>query len=242
LQADEIPRRPKGLRRNDKQRRGLRRAGAQFCWQNCWQNCWQKQSLNLQADEIPPRPMGVRRNDKRWRGCEDTRMIRPLNTNKSSPRSRGGGSPICWQNCWQKQSLKLQTDEIPRRPMGVRRNDKRWRGCEDTRMIQPLNTNKSSPRSRAGGSPICWQNCWPNCWQKQSLNLQTDEIPPRPKGLRRNDKQRRGLRRAGARFCWQNCWPNCWQKQSLKLQADKIPRSHYGSTGTKPSGAAPASR
>jgi hypothetical protein len=89
-------------------------------------------------------------------------MIRPLNTNKSSPRSRGGGSPICWQNCWQNcwpncwqnQSLNLQADEIPRRPKGLRRNDKRWRGCEDTRMIQPLNTNKSSPRSRGGGSPI----------------------------------------------------------------------------------------
>ena len=85
-------------------------------------------------------------------------MIQPLNTNKSSPRSRGGGSPICWQNCWpncwQKQSLNLQADEIPRRPKGLRRNDKRWRGCEDTRMIRPLNTNKSSPRSRGGGSPI----------------------------------------------------------------------------------------
>jgi hypothetical protein len=45
-------------------------------------------------------------------------MVRPLNTNKSSPRSRGGGSPICWQNCWQKQSLNLQADEIPRRPKG----------------------------------------------------------------------------------------------------------------------------
>jgi hypothetical protein len=144
----------------------------------CWQNCWQKPPLNLQADEIPRRPMGLRRNDKQRRGCEDTRMIRPLNTNKSSPRSRGGGSPICWQNCWQKQSLKLQADEIPPRPMGLRRNDKRWRGCEDTRMIRPLNTNKSSPRSRGGGSPICWQNCW----QKQSVKLQTDEIPRRPKG------------------------------------------------------------
>ena len=152
--------------------------------------------LNLQTDEIPRRPKGLRRNDKQRRGCEDTRMIRPLNTNKSSPRSRGGGSPICWQNCWpncwQKQSLNLQADEIPRRPKGLRRNDKRWRGCEDTRMVRPLNTNKSSPRSRGGGSPICWQNCWPNCWQKQSLNLQTDEIPPRPKGLRRNDKRGRG--------------------------------------------------
>jgi hypothetical protein len=93
-------------------------AGAQFCWQNCWPNCWQKQSLNLQADEIPRRPKGLRRNDKRWRGCEDTRMVRPLNTNKSSPRSRGGGSPICWPNCWQKPPLNLQTDEIPRRPKG----------------------------------------------------------------------------------------------------------------------------
>jgi hypothetical protein len=45
-------------------------------------------------------------------------MIQPLNTNKSSPRSRGGGSLICWQNCWQKQSLHLQADEIPRRPKG----------------------------------------------------------------------------------------------------------------------------
>jgi hypothetical protein len=169
----------------------------QNCWPNCWQNCWQKQSLNLQTDEIPPRPKGLRRNDKRGRGCEDTRMIQPLNTNKSSPRSRGGGSPICWQNCWpncwQKQSLHLQADEIPPRPKGLRRNDKRWRGCEDTRMIQPLNTNKSSPRSRGGGSPICWQNCWPNCWQKQSLHLQADEIPPRPMGLRRNDKRGRGV-------------------------------------------------
>ena len=184
--------------RSRAQPQGLRLAGAQFCWQNCWPNCWQNQSLNLQADEIPRRPKGFRRNDKQRRGCEDTRMIQPLNTNKSSPRSRGGGSLICWQ----KQSLKLQADEIPPRPMGVRRNDKRWRGCEDTRMIRPLNTNKSSPRSRGGGSPICWQNCWqncwPNCWQNQSLNLQADEIPRRPKGLRRNDKQRRGLRRAGA--------------------------------------------
>jgi hypothetical protein len=154
-------------------------------------------------------------------------MIRPLNTNKSSPAPAPGGSPICWQNCWQncwqKQSLKLQTDEIPRRPKGLRRNDKQRRGCEDTRMIRPLNTNKSSPRSRGGGSPICWQNCW----QKQSLHLQADEIPRRPMGLRRNDKQRRGLRRAGAQFCWQNCWPNCWpncwQKQSLNLQTDEIP-------------------
>jgi hypothetical protein len=82
-----------------------------------------------QADEIPPRPKGLRRNDKRWRGCEDTRMIQPLNTNKSSPRSRGGGSLICRQNCWQKPPLNLQADEIPPRPMGVRRNDKRWRGA-----------------------------------------------------------------------------------------------------------------
>jgi hypothetical protein len=51
-------------------------------------------------------------------GGEDTRMIRPLNTNKSSPRSRGGGSLICRQNCWQKPPLNLQADEIPRRPKG----------------------------------------------------------------------------------------------------------------------------
>ena len=49
---------------------------------------------------------------------------------------------------------QAQADEIPRRPKGLRRNDKGWRGCEDTRMIRPLNTSKSSPRSRAGGSPI----------------------------------------------------------------------------------------
>ena len=116
-------------------------------------------------------------------------MIRPLNTNKSSPRSRGGGSLICWQ----KQSLNFHADEMPRRPTDFRRNDKQRRGCEDTRMIQPLNTNKSSPRSRGGGSPICWQNCW----QKPPLNLQADEIPRRPKGVRRNDKQRRGARTRG---------------------------------------------
>jgi hypothetical protein len=90
-------------------------------------------------------------------------------------------------------------------------------------MIRPLNTNKSSPRSRGGGSLICRQNCW----QKPPLNLQADEIPRRPKGLRRNDKQRRGLRRAGAQFCWQNCL----QKQSLHLQADEIPRRPKGSVG-----------
>jgi hypothetical protein len=56
-------------------------------------------------------------------------MVRPLNTNKSSPRSRGGGSPICWQNCWQKQSLKLQADEIPRRPKGSVGMTSRGEGC-----------------------------------------------------------------------------------------------------------------
>jgi hypothetical protein len=94
--------------------------------------------------------MGADMNGAQKRGGEDTRMVRPLNTNKSSPRSRGGGSPICWQ----KPPLNLQADEIPRRPKGLRRNDKQRRGCEDTRMIQPLNTNKSSPRSRGGGSLI----------------------------------------------------------------------------------------
>jgi hypothetical protein len=62
-----------GLRRNDKRGRGLRRAGAQFCWQNCWPNCWpncwQKQSLNLQADEIPRRPKGSVGMTSRGEGC-----------------------------------------------------------------------------------------------------------------------------------------------------------------------------
>jgi hypothetical protein len=49
---------------------------------------------------------------------------------------------------------QAQTDEIPPRPKGLRRNDKQRRGCEDTRMIQPLNTNKSSPAPAPGGSPI----------------------------------------------------------------------------------------
>jgi hypothetical protein len=86
------------------------------------------------------------------------------------------------QNCWQKQSLNLQADEIPRRPKGSVGMTNGGGGARTRGWFGHSTRTSHLPAPAAAGAQFCWQNCWQNCLQKQSLHLQADEIPRRPKG------------------------------------------------------------
>jgi hypothetical protein len=62
--------------------------------------------------------MGADTNGAQKRGGEDTRMIQPLNTNKSSPRSRGGGSPILLAELLPELLAELLAEAIPQLASG----------------------------------------------------------------------------------------------------------------------------